>query len=153
MLTLQTKAMAMEVAGAFKAVIDTHTGLKLYKSTFTPDVNSTLADFLANEVAFTGYGTGDLTGVPWVMGLNDSDEVELVSGGVAIFTQTATAAVDTAGGWFLVDDAGPPPTLLWGHGELDAPFAFTKAGNTLRVTPQLNFPLTADAGVKTIVGT
>lgn len=148
----QTKAMAEIAATGFASVMNTHVHMRLYKSTFTPGVNNVLADFLANEVAFTGYTPADLSSTAFVVGIDADDNVELVSGLTATFTQTGVGATDSAGGWFLVNDAGPPPTALWGHGTLDAPFPFTKTGNRLSIIPQLPFPLLGDQVAKTMVG-
>lgn len=149
MLTFMCRAAIVTLCDALQSAFVNTDQLRLFKSSFVPTPTSTLADFVANEVAFTGYAAGTLSATPWNVGLDADNQVIMQYNGSLAFTQSGTGATDVAGGWFINDTLA---TAIKAHGTFDAPFQFNKTGNEARVQPSVQFPLNSDATVGTIVG-
>jgi hypothetical protein len=117
--------------------------MHLYKSTFTPTPANVLADFVAQEVVFTGYAAVALTPSAVLLSA-DGDYVVMFNR--ALFAQTAVTASDIAGG-FWIDDGAASPTLTSEYGEFPAGgIHFDAVGAFAGVTLTVNQagPKTAD---------
>jgi len=122
--------------------------MKLFKSSFVPDQNTTLADFAANEVSFTGYTPFVLAGA-WATGLSVGGDEQFIYSGVAEFDQTNTLLTDIAGGFWIEDGAG---TQLFLADLFDVPVAFDRTGNKLFIKPSYTHDMDAEADVELIIG-
>jgi len=151
MLTPVPRANAEVAALAMQTTIGAATpSMHLYKSSFTPGPLNTLADFQANEVAFTGYSSASITGT-WNLGLDDANQVILLASHSGVFLQSGVVATDVAGGYW-VDDGATTPTMILATSPFDSPFQFNKTGNRLYCQASLQFPIASDGNVSTQVG-
>jgi len=114
--------------------------MHLFKSTFVPDQNSTLADFQANEVNFTGYAAFVMA-TAWDWRLSITGNIQAIYPGIAVFLQTAITDTDIAGGWWIEDTANTV-LLLWNN--FDAPVTFDSIADEALIKPSLE--MTIDSG-------
>lgn len=106
----------------------------LYKSSFRPTAENTMADFIANEVAFDGYGREVITSMDTISLLGTTAWL-LFASLLATFVYgpaTVPPVTDTAGGCFvLVRTATGPDVFEMGPVfPFDAPVAFSQVGDT-----------------------
>lgn len=150
MQTIQTRLMkqecVIELANNLFAATDK---MRLYKSTFVPSPASTLADFQANEVVFTGYGPFTLAD-GWTSGLNLADQGVMIYPNLAAFSMTGPVlATDIAGGWWIENTGG---TAFRGHGQLDSPAQFQNADDTLFIKPVFELDMDSDGHDEFLAG-
>lgn len=109
--------------------------LRLFKSGFSPDPDTVLADLEAEEADYSTYAPNTVTafGAPYAP----------VGGGAAItapteqFTLAATPAVpNTIGGYWLETAAGDVVLIR----QFDDPVPMVVAGNAILITPTIAVP-------------
>jgi len=105
--------------------------MHLYKSTFVPTPSSTTADYLANEVTFTGYAAQSTPG-SWLPGLDVNGHGQMIYNGLIQFTQTGIVLTDSAGGFFITDTTSTTLNLV---DAFATPIPFNTNGNILLVKP------------------
>jgi len=116
--------------GAIKTLV-TGAKLHLFKSSFTPTPDSTEADFVAAECAFTGYVAVVIT---WsAVGLGVDDVARMV-GSRSFFQATDAVSPDTVGGFWIESSAGPPGIVEW-YAILATPVPIDVALRFIAVTP------------------
>ena len=82
--------------------------LHLFKESFSPNVNSTLADFIAAEADYTGYAAVVLT---WGANALDADGGYVSQSSRAFFQCTTDTADNVIGGaWLQIEGT---PDVLW----------------------------------------
>lgn len=109
--------------------------IRLFKSGFSPDVNTVLADLEAEEADYTTYAQAAITawGAPYAP----------TGGGAAItapteqFTLAATPAQpNTIGGYWIETAAGDVVLIR----QFDDPVPMVVAGNAVLITPTIAIP-------------
>jgi len=138
-------ALALELANDKYAATDK---LKLFKSTFTPNANSVLADFTANEVDFTGY-TAQTLSHGWTGGVTAGGDAGVIYTALAQFLQTGDTLTDIAGGFWIENTGG---TVLLLADTFDAPIVFDTAGNEVLIKPSEVLTENSAADVEVLFG-
>jgi len=122
----------------------------LFKSTFHPTRNSTLADFTANKIAAADVLPVTMSG-SWIGGIAPDQSASMIYGGLVQFTPvsgTVTYPV-IAGGWYIANSGG---TALLGSKEFDNPFTFNTDADVLLVKPSFTFPVDGESDDEFVAG-
>lgn len=114
------KIGAMNVTNASQF---TNCRVKLFSNNITFTKDTLLADLV--ECAFTGYAAVDVTS--FLATLLDDDGIPYVVSPTLRFASTGSTVVETAYGWYIVEQ-GTPPVLLKCGGNFAVPVPFSEAG-------------------------
>lgn len=101
--------------------------IHLFKSDFVPLVNSTEAEFNANECDYDGYTAGGITIANWLSPLLDPSGGASIEMPITQFTFVAgggTPVTNTVGGWYYTTSGGmlicgefPQPIPMQANGQ------------------------------------
>lgn len=91
------------LARVFASVNVIHNHIKLFKSSFVPDEDSVLADFLAAECDFSGYSPQEPGGFGPVTTIGDQASIGV---DCVTFWHDGGEAGNEVGGWFHDDEVG-----------------------------------------------
>lgn len=114
--------------------------LHLYKSSFTPNVNSVEADFEAAEADFTGYAAVTLT---WGTAGRDANGNAISVSSRALFQATAGTPANTIGGCWLEYQTAPGPPAVHhtvDYFPIDPQITVNVTGATIAVTVTVSEP-------------
>lgn len=106
-----------------------NTSLRLFQNNFTPANASVLADFTVAD--FTGYANITLTGGSWTTTPGDPSTASYTQ---QTFTRSATGAVQTIYGYYIVNTAG---TKVWFYEKFSTAQSVTSANDVIRITPRI----------------
>jgi len=110
--------------------------LHLFKEGFVPSVNSSLAEFAAQEADYTTYAAKSIAA--WNDPSLASVSGYILTAQLQSFLLAATpAAPNVIGGWYLVHSDG---TTLIDFGQFDPPRPMQVADQTIQIVPTELFP-------------
>lgn len=146
----QPRVVQAKVASALQAAYFANTDkMRLFKSTFTPTPNSTLADFNANRVPATDIADVTMTGA-WIAGVSIEGAALLIYNSLVVFFPAGTAVYPIlAGGYYIVDTGG---TQLLEAASFDTPVSFLTNADTLLVKPIMSMPVDGDSDAEFVSG-